>query len=176
MADPIEEAKSEAAADAAASGDRFNRLVESLGGTASASAVFGDPVERDGVTIVPVARVRYGVGGGGGRGAGRKKKRDGDDAAQEVGYGHGGGVQATPVGYIEISGGKADYKRIADPVRPLAVLMLFPLVGVVCFALMAIISLQTAKSARKMLPPMPHLPHLSHLPLPIVRWHEQHQG
>jgi len=176
MADPIEEAKSEAAADAAASGDRFNRLVESLGGTASASAVFGDPVERDGVTIVPVARVRYGVGGGGGRGAGRKKKRDADGAEQEVGYGHGGGVQATPVGYIEISGGKADYKRIVDPVRPLAVLMLFPLVGVVCFALMAIISLQTAKSARKMLPPMPHLPRLSHVPLPIVRWHEQHQG
>ena len=176
MADPIEEAKSEAAADAAASGDRFNRLVESLGGTASASAVFGDPVERDGVTIVPVARVRYGVGGGGGRGGGRKKKRDADGAEQEVGYGHGGGVQATPVGYIEISGGKADYKRIVDPVRPLAVLMLFPLVGVVCFALMAIISLQTAKSARKMLPPMPHLPRLSHVPLPIMRWHEQHQG
>lgn len=170
MADPIEEAKCEAEADAAAASDRFNRLVESLGGTASASGVFGDPVERDGVTVVPVARVRYGVGGGGGRGAGRKKKRDaGDGAAQEVGYGHGGGLQAAPVGFIEISGGRAVYKRIADPVRLLAVLMLFPLVGVVCFALMAIISLQTAKSARKMLPEMPHLPHV---PLPSVRWND----
>lgn len=169
MADPIEEARSEAEADVAASADRFNRLVESLGGTASASAVFGDPVERDGVTIVPVARVRYGVGGGGGRGGGRRKKRAADDASQEVGYGHGGGVQAAPVGYIEIRGGRADYKRIADPVRPLAVLMLFPLVGVVSFALMAIVSLQTAKSARKMLPEMPHLPRL---PLPSVRWND----
>lgn len=167
MGDPIEDAKSEAQADVAASADRFDRLVESLGGTASASAVFGDPVEKDGVTVVPVARVRYGVGGGGGRGAGRRKKRDaGDGAADEVGYGHGGGVQATPVGYIEISGGSAEYKRIVDPVRPMAVLMLFPLVGVVCFALMAIISLQTAKSARKMLPAMPHLP------LPSVRWND----
>ena len=166
MADPIEEAKREAEADAAASGDRFNRLVESLGATASASAVFGAPVEKDGVTIVPVARVRYGVGGGGGRGSGRKKKRDSDDAGQEVGYGHGGGVQAAPVGYIEISGGKAEYKRIVDPVRPMAVLMMFPLVGVVCFALMAVISLQTAKSARKMLPAMPHVP------LPSVRWND----
>jgi uncharacterized spore protein YtfJ len=174
MADSIDEAKREAEADAAAAGDRFNRLVESLGATASASAVFGDPVEKDGVTIVPVARVRYGVGGGGGRGAGRKKKRDGDDATapQEVGYGHGGGVQAAPVGYIEISGGKADYKRIVDPVRPLAVLMMFPLVGVLCFALMAIISLQTAKSARKMLPELPHLPRLPHLPLPTVHWND----
>ena len=169
MADPMEDAKSEAEADVAASGHRFDRLVESLGGTASASAVFGEPVERDGVTVVPVARVRYGVGGGGGRGAGRKKKRDADGAEQEVGYGHGGGVQAAPVGYIEISGGKADYKRIADPVRPLALLLLFPLVGVVCFALMAIISLQTAKSARSMLPAMPHLPHV---PLPSVRWND----
>ena len=169
MADPIEEAKREAEADVAASADRFDRFVERLGGSVSASAVFGDPVERDGVTVVPVARVRYGVGGGGGRGAGRRKKRDGDGAVQDVGYGHGGGVQAAPVGYIQISGAKADYKRIADPVRPLAALMLFPLVGVVCFALMAIISLQTAKSARNMLPAMPHLPHV---PLPSVRWNE----
>lgn len=170
MADPLEEAKQEVEAGVAASDDRFNRLVESLGGTASASAVFGDPVEKDGVTIVPVARVRYGVGGGGGRGGmGRKKKRADDAAEQEVGYGHGGGVQAAPVGYIEISGGKAEYKRIVDPVRPLAVLMVFPLVGVLCFALMAVISLQTAKSARKMLPAMPQLPHL---PLPSLHWRE----
>ena len=167
MADPIEEARSAAESDAA-SDDRFNRLVHSLGGTATASAVFGDPVEKDGVTVVPVARVRYGVGGGFGRGGGRKKKREESDEEQ-VGYGQGGGVQATPVGYIEISGGEAEYKRIVDPVRPLAVLMLFPLVGVLCFALMAVISLQTAKSAKKLLPEMPHLPHLQ---LPMLHWRD----
>ena len=31
---------------------------------------------------------------------------------------------------------------------------MFPLVGVLCFALMAVISLQTAKSAKKLLPEM----------------------
>ena len=170
MADPLEEAKHEVEAGVAASDDRFNRLVESLGGTASASAVFGDPVEKDGVTIVPVARVRYGVGGGGGRGGmGRKKKRAGDAAEEEVGYGHGGGVQAAPVGYIEIKGGQASYKRIADPVRPMAVLLLLPLVGVVSFGMMAVISVQVAKSMRKMLPELPHLPHL---PLPTVHWRQ----
>ena len=94
MADPMEEAKREAEADAA--DDRLIKLVESLGGTASAKAVFGEPVERDGVTVVPVARVRFGVGGGGGRGPGRKKKRADAGDAEQVGYGHGGGVQATP--------------------------------------------------------------------------------
>jgi uncharacterized spore protein YtfJ len=165
MAD-IDEVKGAAAAEA--SGERFGKLVESLGGTAKASAVFGDPVEKDGVTIVPVARVRYGVGGGFGRGPGRKRKHD-EAEPDQVGYGQGGGVQATPVGYIEITGGEAEYKRIVDPVRPLAVLMLFPLVGVVCFGLMAIISLQTAKSAKKLLPEMPHLPRLS---LPSLHWRD----
>jgi uncharacterized spore protein YtfJ len=141
MADPMDEAKREA--EAGAADDRLSKLVESLGGTASAQAVFGAPVEKDGVTIVPVARVRYGVGGGGGRGPGRKK-RDGDDADQ-VGYGRGGGVQAAPVGYIELRGGEASYKRIADPARPMAVALLFPLVGAVSFGIVAL-SMRVAKS------------------------------
>jgi uncharacterized spore protein YtfJ len=132
MADPMEEAKREAEADAA--DKKLGKLVESLGGTASAKAVFGEPVEKDGVTIVPVARVRYGAGGGGGRGPGRKKKGDAGDAEQ-VGYGQGGGMQAAPVGYIELAGGKATYTRIADPARPMAIALLFPLVGAVAFGI-----------------------------------------
>jgi len=153
MADPMDEAKREA--EAGAADDRFSKLVESLGGTASAQAVFGAAVEKDGVTIVPVARVRYGVGGGGGRGPGRKKKGDDGDPDQ-VGYGHGGGVQAVPVGYIELRDGQTSYKRIADPVRPLAMLLLFPLVGVISFAVMTAISLRAAKSMRGMMPSLPH--------------------
>ena len=115
MADPMEEAKREAEADAA--DERLNRFMESLGGTASAKAVFGEPVEKDGVTIVPVARVRYGGGGGGGRGRGRKKKGDAGDADQ-VGFGHGGGVQAAPVGYIELSGGRGHVQAHRRPGTP----------------------------------------------------------
>jgi uncharacterized spore protein YtfJ len=136
MANPMDEAKREA--EAGAADDRLSKLVESLGGTASAEAVFGTPVEKDGVTIVPVARVRYGVGGGGGRGPGRKKGDAGD--AEQVGYGHGGGVQAVPVGYIELSGGRASYKRIADPARPMAIALLFPLVGAISFGIVALVS------------------------------------
>ena len=136
MANPMDETKREA--EAGAADDRLSKLVESLGGTASAEAVFGTPVEKDGVTIVPVARVRYGVGGGGGRGPGRKKGDAGD--AEQVGYGHGGGVQAAPVGYIELSGGRASYKRIADPARPMAIALLFPLVGAISFGIVALVS------------------------------------
>jgi uncharacterized spore protein YtfJ len=137
MADPMEEAKREAEADAA--DERLNKFMESLGGTASAKAVFGEPVEKDGVTIVPVARVRYGGGGGGGRGPRRKKKGDAGDAEQ-VGFGHGGGVQAAPVGFIELSGGRASYRRIADPARPMVIALMFPLVGAISIGIVALSS------------------------------------
>ena len=115
------------------------------GGAASAKAVFGEPVERDGVTVVPVARVRYGVGAGGGRGPGRRKKGEAGEGEQ-VGYGHGGGVQAAPVGYIELSGGKASYRRIADPARPMAVALLFPLVGAAAVSTVALVLAGLARS------------------------------
>jgi uncharacterized spore protein YtfJ len=123
VTDPLEEAKHEA--EAAAAGNRFAKLVETLGGTAAAKAVFGEPVERDGVTVVPVATVRYGVGGGGGRGPGRRRR--GGEEAEQVGYGQGGGLQAAPVGYIEIRDGQASYTRISDPARILLIAPLLPL-------------------------------------------------
>jgi uncharacterized spore protein YtfJ len=140
MADPLDEAKREAQAGAA--DDRLTKLVQALGGTAAAQAVFGAAVERDGVTIVPVARVRYGVGGGGGRGQGRRRR--GAEDAEQVGYGQGGGLQAAPVGYIEIRDGRASYQRIADPARPLALVLLFPLVGVLAFAIVRLINARVA--------------------------------
>ena len=131
MTDPMDKARRDAESQVA--DDRLTKLIASLGGTASAQVVFGTPVEKDGVTVVPVARVRYGVGGGGGRGQGRKKRDAGD--ADQVGYGHGGGVQASPVGFIEVRGGEATYKRIADPVRSMAVALLFPLSAALSFGI-----------------------------------------
>src|SRR5215213_5611875 len=44
----------------------IERMAERVGGKASVRAVFGDPIERDGITIIPVAKVRWGFGGGAG--------------------------------------------------------------------------------------------------------------
>src|SRR5215207_4466865 len=41
-------------------------LAERIGARLSASTVYGEPVERDGVTVVPVAAARFAIGGGGG--------------------------------------------------------------------------------------------------------------
>ncbi|MBL8159646.1 hypothetical protein JNJ66_04260 [Candidatus Saccharibacteria bacterium] len=79
--------------------------------TANVKTVFGDPIESDGVTIIPVASVK--VAGGGGGGAGRPK---GGDAGSEkdTGMGLGLKVMATPVGYIEVVDGKARMVDVVD--------------------------------------------------------------
>jgi uncharacterized spore protein YtfJ len=85
----------------------IEQLVERVGGDASAKAVFAEPIEREGLTVVPVARVRWGVGGGSGSGPA-------DQAGQAMGSGSGGmgGVTADPVGYLEVSGGGAKFRTI----------------------------------------------------------------
>ena len=86
-----------------------NDLLERIGGRvgegAQASAIFGEPVERAGVTVVPVAKARFGFGGGGG--GGTLKERDG------FGRGGGGGVAVTPIGYIEVRDESSAFKRIS---------------------------------------------------------------
>lgn len=91
--------------------DIVERLAERVGARAASSAVFGNPVERDGVTVIPVAKVRWGFGGGSGRGIeeGSEKGEIGE------GSGGGGGVMASPLGFIEIREGRAEFRRTSDP-------------------------------------------------------------
>lgn len=85
-------------------------LADRVGHRAGVGAIFGEPVERDGVTVIPVGRVRWGFGGGGGEGGPAGEKSEGS--------GGGGGVMASPAGYIQISGGTAEYRRIGLPLSP----------------------------------------------------------
>jgi uncharacterized spore protein YtfJ len=68
----------------------------------SVRRVFGDPIEHDGVIVVPVARVGGGGGGGG-------------DAEHNGGGGFGLG--AKPVGVYVIKGGQVSWRPAVDPVR-----------------------------------------------------------
>lgn len=83
------------------SADRFiGTMAEKLGAVARAATVFGEPVERDEITVIPVAKARWGFGGG----AGHREDEDG--------AGGGGGVQVTPVGFIEIKNHEANFRPI----------------------------------------------------------------
>ena len=85
--------------------DFVSGLGERLGAAARVNAVFGEPVERDGVTVIPVAKVSWGFGGGGG------------GEGEQEGHGGGGGARANAQGFIEIEGGHARYRPIRSPLR-----------------------------------------------------------
>jgi uncharacterized spore protein YtfJ len=103
------------------------RMAERVGGKASVRAVFGDPIERDGITIIPVAKVRWGFGGGAGRGPiamgpGIEGQASEISLAEDIresgaGSGGGGGVTADPIGYLEIGPDGATFRPIT-PVMP----------------------------------------------------------
>lgn len=84
------------------------RLARYFGTSINAQTIYGTPVEKDGVTVIPVARAQYGFGGGGGEKTGAGE-----------GGGGGGGVNLVPVGYIEIAAGKAQFRRIRGSAVPL---------------------------------------------------------
>ncbi len=65
--------------------------------------VYGDPIERDGRMIIPVARVAYGLGGGFGNGP--SQAEGGETPASQGGEGEGGGAGGivTPLGVLEIT-------------------------------------------------------------------------
>jgi uncharacterized spore protein YtfJ len=67
-----------------------------------AGAVYGEPVERDGVTVIPVARTIWSFGGGSG----------GPPNSERTGAGGGGAGITMPVGYIRIRNGKASFRPI----------------------------------------------------------------
>lgn len=91
-----------------ASSSLVERLAQQLGLSATAQTIYGTPVERDGVTVIPVARSIYGFGGGGG-----SKEHEGE------GSGGGAGVALTPIGYIELANGKSRFRPIRGSVVPL---------------------------------------------------------
>jgi uncharacterized spore protein YtfJ len=95
----------------------LERLAAQIGARAGVEAVFGAPVRQGDLTVITVARTRWGVGGGSGVGP----ATGGDDGAEAVamgsGSGGGGGMTADPVGYLEIRDSGAVFRPIG-PVQP----------------------------------------------------------
>lgn len=73
--------------------------------------VFGTPIERDGVLVIPVASVQGGGGGGTGTGTGP------DGEGEGTGTGGGWGVRARPVGVFVVRDGTVQWVPVIDYVR-----------------------------------------------------------
>ena len=79
--------------------------------TLTVKRVFGDAYEAEGVTVIPVARVRGGGGGGTGQGIG-----PGDNGSGS-GAGVGFGVDAQPMGVFVVKDGDVRWQPAIDPMR-----------------------------------------------------------
>lgn len=90
-------------------------LVDRIGGHFTASTVFGTPVERPGVTVIPVASWRFGFGGGGG------VDTTAEEQAERGGEGGGGGGIGAPLGYIEITDHGSRFVPVIHPARVAAI-------------------------------------------------------
>jgi uncharacterized spore protein YtfJ len=88
---------------------RLPELVSSLRDAMTVSRVFGEPYERDGVTVIPAAAVRGGAGGGGG------KQQTGEE-----GEGGGFGLLARPAGAFVIKDGTVTWQPAVDVNRIVA--------------------------------------------------------
>lgn len=72
---------------------------------ATVNRVFGEPITREGVTVIPAARVTGGGGGGTGR-------QEGDRPGE--GTGGGFGIGATPAGVFVIKEGEVRWRPAVD--------------------------------------------------------------
>jgi uncharacterized spore protein YtfJ len=72
--------------------------------TLTVKRVYGEPYEKDGVTIIPAARVQGGAGGGTGE----------DPNGQGRGSGSGFGVTARPVGAFIVRDGDLSWRPAVD--------------------------------------------------------------
>jgi uncharacterized spore protein YtfJ len=85
-----------------------NELMQQTRDALTVNRLFGDPVERDGVTVIPVAVVRG--GGGGGQGEGSRPDR----VETGSGSGAGFGISAKPAGVYVIEGNSVRWRPAVD--------------------------------------------------------------
>lgn len=85
-------------------------ILEQARDTLTVRRVFGEPIEREGVVVVPVAR----IAGGGGAGSGEGHP---DTARSGGGRGGGWGVNARPAGVYVIRQGEVHWRPAVDPNR-----------------------------------------------------------
>ena len=92
----------------------IEKMVDGLG----VNAVFGEPIREGGVTVVPVAEVRFAFGYGYGSGRGRGEETEGGPRTDEgSGGGSGAGGRASAKGYVRISADDVRFEPVLDVTR-----------------------------------------------------------
>jgi uncharacterized spore protein YtfJ len=85
--------------------DDIMNVIEQAKDVMTVQRVYGDPVEKDGVTIIPAARVQGGAGGGRG------------EDGESQGRGSGFGLNAKPAGAFVFNGEKVTWQPAVDATK-----------------------------------------------------------
>ncbi len=96
---------------------KVDELVSSARDALTVKKVYGEPYEKDGLTVIPAAAVRAGGGGGTGH----------DEKGQE-GEGGGFGLTGSPAGAYVVKDGKVKWLPAVDPNR------IFTMIGMAVIA------------------------------------------
>ena len=125
---------------------RLSELVEEATDAIGVKRVFGEPFEKNGVTIIPAARFMGGAGAGEGTVPAAAGETDETDAAHPAGGSGGGfGITGRPAGAFVIRGNDVRWLPALDVNR----LMLgFQVVMIVFFLVLRSISRSRAETAR----------------------------
>lgn len=83
--------------------------IQKIRETVDANTVVGEPIQVDGVTIIPVSKISFGFGTGGSELPGQAGKN------QPFGGGGGAGVKVTPVCFLVVSDGQVRVLPMSAP-------------------------------------------------------------
>ena len=78
----------------------FTEVLEEARDVIGVQRVYGEPMQKNGVTVIPAARIM----GGAGSGSGTVPTPDGEAPAKETGSGTGVGMMGSPAGAYVIKG------------------------------------------------------------------------
>jgi uncharacterized spore protein YtfJ len=113
--------------------DFLETLSEKLRSSASIQHIYGEPIDARGKTVIPVARVAYGLGGGYGKVKAKESTGSTSEPSQEYeqptapeqpAESGGGGITVTPVGVFEISEKHTRFISMPDRKRDCTIALL----------------------------------------------------
>lgn len=107
-------------------GEKLESIVDQIKEHANTETIYGEPIEREGKTVIPVAKIAYGFGGG--YGSESRNSEDGGGNGGEGG-GIGGGVNAKPAGVVEITDDETRFVKFTNVKKLAAIAGLFLALG-----------------------------------------------
>lgn len=123
---------------------KIEEIIEEASDAIGSKRVFGEPYEKNGVTVIPAARVMGGVGGGDGQAAASGESDDDDALYRPSGSGAGFGMRASPAGAFVIKGDEVRWMPAVDVNR---LMMGFQVVLIVFFLVVRSVMKARAKVA-----------------------------